>query len=73
MKPVVFLEVLNFLELINIIKPFFYKYPLLGKKQLDYLDWCKVLELMDNNVHLTTEGMDRIKEIKSIMNRDRII
>ena len=55
----------------NEIIPFFQKYPIQGVKRLDYLDWCKVAELMQNKVHLTKEGIDEIKKIKSIMNTGR--
>ena len=55
----------------NEIIPFFQKYPIQGVKGLDYLDWCKVAELMQNKVHLTKEGIDEIKKIKSRMNTGR--
>jgi len=38
---------------------------------LDYLDFCRVAELMQNKVHLTQEGIDEIKKIKSRMNTGR--
>jgi hypothetical protein len=37
------------------------------------MNWCKVLKLMEEGSHLTVEGMDLIKNIKSKMNRSRII
>ena len=49
----------------------FKKYQIYGVKALDYLDWCKVAELMQNKVHLTKEGIDEIKKIKSRMNTGR--
>ena len=55
----------------NEIIPFFQKYSIQGAKGLDYLDWCKVAELMQNKVHLTKEGIDEIKKIKSRMNTGR--
>lgn len=57
----------------NIIKPFFDKYPVIGVKRFDYLDWCRVLKLMEEGSHLTNEGKDLIKEIKSKMNTGRVI
>ena len=42
----------------------FNKYPLLGVKYLDYLDWCKFANLMSEGKHLTNEGLKLIKEIK---------
>jgi len=60
----------NFL-ITNIIIPFFVKYPLVGAKRQDYLDFCKVAELMKNKAHLTPEGLAQIREIKAGMNTGR--
>lgn len=49
----------------KIIIPLFNKYPLLGVKYLDYLDWCKIANLMSEGKHLTNEGLKLIKEIKA--------
>jgi hypothetical protein len=38
---------------------------------LDYLDWCKVAELMKNKAHLTEEGLSKIRKIKAGMNKGR--
>jgi hypothetical protein len=48
----------------NII-PFFLKYPLLGFKSLNFLDFKKVVEIMKNKEHLTEEGLKKIKKIKA--------
>ena len=64
-------RVYNFREINEKIIPFFKKYQIYGVKALDYLDWCKVAELMQNKVHLTKEGIDEIKKIKSRMNTGR--
>ena len=53
------------------IIPFFNKYPILGTKSLDYLDWCKVANLMNLGSHLTKEGLEEIRQIKSGMNTGR--
>ena len=53
------------------IIPFFNKYPILGVKQKDFLDFKQVVELMKSNAHKTPEGLDKIREIKSGMNRGR--
>jgi hypothetical protein len=58
-------------EIINIIIPFFNKYPLQGNKRLDYLDFCKVVALMKDKAHLTVSGLAQIKKIKSAMNTGR--
>jgi hypothetical protein len=38
---------------------------------LDFHDWCKVAKLVNEGNHLTIEGLDLIKKIKSEMNRSR--
>ena len=55
----------------EIILPFFQKYPILGIKFLDYLDWCKVAEMIKNKSHLTEEGLYQISKIRGGMNRSR--
>ena len=46
-------RVTKFSDLTNIIIPFFKKYSILGVKALDFADFCKVVELMENKAHLT--------------------
>lgn len=53
------------------IIPFFEKYPLYGIKKENYLDFKKVSELMKNKAQLTLEGLEKIKQIKSGMNKNR--
>jgi hypothetical protein len=69
--PVVYLVVGNFLELTKVIIPFFNKYPILGKKYLDYLDWCKIADLMTLRSHITDKGFEEIRQIESGMNKGR--
>jgi hypothetical protein len=57
---------------INKIISLFNKYPLLGTKKEDYLDFCKVAELIKSNDHLTNKGIENIKIIKNSMNSKRI-
>lgn len=52
--------------------PFFQKYPILGIKSLDFIDWCKVANLINNKAHLTKEGFRNIRNIKAGMNNGRI-
>jgi len=47
------------------IIPYFDKYPLVGSKQQDYLDFVRVAKLMASKAHLTLEGIEEIKQIKS--------
>lgn len=54
------------------IIPFFEKYPIIGVKALDFVDWCKVAILIKNKAHLTKEGFTNICQIKAGMNKGRI-
>jgi len=66
------LIVSTFSDINNKIISLFNKYPLLGTKKEDYLDFCKVAELMKSKYHLTKQGIEDIKRIKSNMNSKRI-
>jgi hypothetical protein len=55
----------------NKLIPFFNEYPIIGNKHLDFLDFCKIAEIMNNNTHKTPEGLKLISVIKSGMNRGR--
>ena len=51
------------------IVPFFMKHPLKTKKNSDFRKFRKVLLLMDQGVHLTSDGVEEIRHIASQMNR----
>ena len=51
--------------------PFFNQYPIYGKKNLDYLDWCLIANLIVSGSHLKKEGLEKIRLIKSRMNKGR--
>lgn len=70
-KSAVSLTIVDFTDITNTIIPFFNKYPIMGIKLYDYLDWCKIHSLMINRSHLTVEGISSIREIKSSMNKGR--
>lgn len=55
-------------NILEVLVPFFEKYPLLGNKAKDFKDWKEITQLMKNKAHLTREGLNKIKEIKSRMN-----
>jgi len=61
----------KFSYIYNIIIPFYKKYPIQGTKSLDFNDFCKVAELVNNKAHLTTVGLDKIRQIKDGMNSKR--
>ena len=62
----------KFADIYTKIIPFFVKYPIIGKKQLDYQDFCKITNLMKEKAHITTEGFNEIRKIKKGMNTSRI-
>ena len=51
--------------------PFFEKHPLKTKKHLDFIKFRKVLMMMQRNEHLTLDGIEKIRQIASEMNRGR--
>jgi hypothetical protein len=53
----------------DIIIPFFEKYPIQGIKSSDFPDFKKVAEILKNKEHLTSEGFNKIIEIKVGMNK----
>lgn len=67
----VYFIVSNLSDVCAKIIPLFSSYPLLGAKNQDYLDFVKVAELVKNKAHLTKEGLNQIKQIKSGMNKGR--
>lgn len=64
------LQVSKFSDIENVIA-FFEKYPILGEKAKDFIDFSIVAGLMKNKVHLTEEGVVNIRKIKEGMNRGR--
>ena len=65
-------RVSKFEDFTNIILPFFIKYPIVGVKALEFVDFCKVADLMKNGkAHLTAEGVEQIGKIKDGMNKGR--
>lgn len=61
----------NFGDIYTKIIPFFKQYPIMGVKSKDFADWVKVAEYIQNKDHLTQEGLEKIINIKSTMNRNR--
>lgn len=70
-RPIVGFVVFNYTDLLNIIIPFFTNYPVKGAKALEFQDFNKVAEIMKVNGHLTTEGLEQIRQIKGGMNTTR--
>jgi len=65
------LRVTKFEDVETKIIPFFKNYPMHGIKNLNYLDFCKIMELVQSKVNITTEGINEIKTIKEGMNFGR--
>ena len=61
----------NITEINDKIIPFFNKYPPVGLKFLNYMDWCKAAKIIKDKDHLTTEGLEKILKIKAGMNNSR--
>jgi hypothetical protein len=69
--PVVNYRLVGFKDIDSIVIPFFDRHLLQGSKLLEYRAFCKVANLMKNNLHLTSEGLIEIQAIKSEMNTKR--
>lgn len=55
----------------SVVIDFFDKYPLLTRKELDYLDWKKLIKLKKEGAHHTSEGLQEMRDIKTSMNKGR--
>lgn len=53
---------------INTVCTFFKKYQIEGVKKEDFVDFCKVAEIMKDGGHLTPKGLEDIRIIKAGMN-----
>ena len=51
------------------IVPFFLKHPLKTKKNVDYIKFRHILQLMDADIHLTADGVETIRNMAAQMNR----
>jgi hypothetical protein len=65
------LDISGVADMINVIKPFFTKYPLQGSKRLDYECFIEIAAIMERKEHLTQEGLDKVRLIKAGMNTGR--
>lgn len=61
----IFFKVFKFDDLISKIIPLFAKYSINGVKQVDFLDFCAVAEVMQNKDNLTSEDLDKITDEQS--------
>ena len=65
-------QVVNYSSIKYIIIPFFEKYPIQGTKSLDFADFKIIGDMIKRKEHLTSEGFDKILNIKANMNEKRL-
>jgi hypothetical protein len=65
------LTVSSFTDILDTIIPFFETYVIIGDKHIDYINFCKIALLMKEKSHITEEGLNFIRNLKSNMNRNR--
>ena len=58
-------------DIVEKIVPFFRKYPIIGEKSKDFIDFCEISSMMIAKDHLALQGLERIKKIKDGMNSRR--
>lgn len=63
----------GFNDISNTLIPFLDQYPLHTQKALDLLVFRQVHGMMKNGLHLTPEGLEEIRALKSTINRARMI
>ena len=56
----VLFQVTSLRDLINIVIPYFNKYPLITQKRADFELFKMVVEIMNRKEHLTIEGLNKI-------------
>nr|ATI20507.1 LAGLIDADG endonuclease [Juglanconis juglandina] len=60
--------VTKFSSIEDTIIPFFQKYPILGVKALDFVNFCQVAYIMKVKGHLTKSGLEQIISLREKMN-----
>lgn len=68
---VLYFTVSNFTNLFEKIIPFFKQHKILGVKSLDFKDWCKAAEIIKMKSHLTSKGINELRELQKGMNSKR--
>src|SRR5271168_4698094 len=62
-------QVRNLDEITKAIIPHFEKYPLITKKQSDFLLFKEIVKLMEKGEHLTRDGLIKIVNLKASLNK----
>jgi len=68
-KPHAKYRVTNFREIYDKVIPFFQQYSLFGQKAKSFECFCRAAEIMQKNQHITQEGIEQLRTIKSSMNK----
>lgn len=68
-QKVVYYTVGNLKDIWSKIIPHFDTYPLIGYKQSNYLIWKEILVKVNSKAHLTEEGLNEVKELRSKLNK----
>lgn len=58
-------------DILNLVIPHFDKYPLITSKNLNYIDFKKVMFIIKSGEHLTEDGVKKIMDITNQMNTKR--
>jgi len=58
-------------DIILYIIPFFEKYPIRGSKHENYIYFKEAAYIIKNKQHLNKKGMDRVIELKNLMNKNK--
>lgn len=61
--------VTSFSDITDKIIPFFQTHSIKGAKVQDFVNFCKVVEIVKNKGHLTESGLEQILLIKAVINR----
>lgn len=67
-RSMVKLRVSTLNDITRVIIPHFYKYPLITKKFSDYVLFKQIVLLLQNKKHNSTEGLEKIVNIKASIN-----
>jgi hypothetical protein len=59
-------------HLLERVIPFFIKHPLKSKKRIDFEKFREVVQMMEQGIHLTPEGVEKIRGISQMMNRGQL-
>lgn len=65
------IQIVNTSDILNVIIPFFEIYEIKGAKELDFIDFKKVSNIVKSKNHLTEQGFNEVLSIKSNMNLNR--